>query len=135
MKRNESGFSLVELMIVVGIIGILASLALPKMQVFMAKAKQSEARTLLSHLYTLEQSYFVDNDTFSNSYTDLGYVLPSSTSKSNYKNAPTFTGVTATAFTASLKNSAQLCDGVAANANEGTIDQNRKIVLPALACN
>jgi prepilin-type N-terminal cleavage/methylation domain-containing protein len=31
MKRNESGFSLVELMVVVGMIGILASLALPKL--------------------------------------------------------------------------------------------------------
>ncbi len=64
MKRNESGFSLVELMVVVGIIGILASLALPKLQVFMAKSKQSEAKVVLPTVYSLQQSYYADNNTY-----------------------------------------------------------------------
>ncbi len=135
MKKNESGFSLVELMIVVGIIGVLAALALPKMQVFMAKAKQSEMKTLLSHIYTLEQSYFAEQDTYSNSVTEIGYVKPTSGSKTYYGNDPTFTGVSATAFTASLSNTVALCTGVAAGGDVGTINQNRTITANAPQCN
>lgn len=63
-RRNQSGFSLVELMIVVGIIGVLATLALPRFQQFQAKAKMAEARNMLSHIYTLEQAYHLDNNTY-----------------------------------------------------------------------
>lgn len=63
-KRPQKGFSLVELMIVVAIIGILAALAVPKFQSFQAKARQSEAKNNLSHLYTLQMSYYGDNDTY-----------------------------------------------------------------------
>jgi len=68
--KGTRGFSLVELMIVVGIIGILAALAIPRFQQFQAKARQSEARSNLAHVYTLQVSYNGDNDTFSN-YTCL----------------------------------------------------------------
>jgi prepilin-type N-terminal cleavage/methylation domain-containing protein len=65
MKNTNKGFSLVELMVVVAIIGILASLAIPRFQVFQAKARQAEAKTNLSYIYTLEQSFYGDNDKFS----------------------------------------------------------------------
>ena len=61
---NQSGFSLVELMIVVGIIGVLATLALPRFKQFQAKAKLAETQNFLSHIYTLEQSFALDNNTF-----------------------------------------------------------------------
>ena len=61
---NEKGFSLVELMVVVAIIGILASLAIPKLKVFQAKARQAEAKTNLSQIYVLEMTYYGDNDEF-----------------------------------------------------------------------
>ncbi|HYX32477.1 MAG TPA: prepilin-type N-terminal cleavage/methylation domain-containing protein [Oligoflexus sp.] len=62
--KNQKGFSLVELMIVVGIIGILATLALPRFKQFQAKAKMGEAKNILSHVYTLQQTYSLDNNTF-----------------------------------------------------------------------
>lgn len=62
--KNQKGFSLVELMIVVGIIGILATLALPRFKQFQAKAKMGEAKNILSHIYTLQQTYSLDNNTF-----------------------------------------------------------------------
>ena len=65
VKKASSGFSLVELMIVVAIIGILAALAIPRFQQFQSKARQSEARGNLAHIYTLQVSYNGDNDTFS----------------------------------------------------------------------
>lgn len=61
----KSGFSLVELMIVVAIIGILAALAIPRFQQFQSKSRQAEARSNLAHIYTLQVSYAGDNDTFS----------------------------------------------------------------------
>ena len=48
LKRlNQKGFSLVELMVVVAIIGILASIAIPQFQKFTAKARQSEVKANL----------------------------------------------------------------------------------------
>ena len=73
--KNDKGFSLVELMIVVAIIGVLAALAVPKFQSFQAKAKQSEAKSNLSHIYTLEQSYYGDQDTYSAVLADIGFSL------------------------------------------------------------
>jgi type IV pilus assembly protein PilA len=61
MKAQE-GFSLVELMIVVGIIGILSALAIPKLTVFMAKARQAEAKSSLAAMTTLQRSYAIENN-------------------------------------------------------------------------
>lgn len=70
-KSSEKGFSLVELMIVVGIISVLATLALPRFKQFQAKAKMGEAKNILSHIYTLEQSFALDNNKFL-SFTPVG---------------------------------------------------------------
>ena len=52
MKKVQQGFTLIELMIVVAIIGILAAVAIPAYQDYTAKAQASEAYTLLSGLKT-----------------------------------------------------------------------------------
>lgn len=59
-KKNQGGFSLVELMIVVGIIGILATFAIPRFERFQAKARMAEAKNTLSHVYTLQEAYKLD---------------------------------------------------------------------------
>lgn len=56
MKRDK-GFTLIELMIVVVIIGILAAMALPRFFQATTKAKQAEARTILKQVHTMQLSY------------------------------------------------------------------------------
>ncbi|HNT55772.1 MAG TPA: prepilin-type N-terminal cleavage/methylation domain-containing protein [Anaerolineaceae bacterium] len=62
--NKEGGFSLVELMIVVGIIGVLATLAVPRFQQFQAKARMAEAKNMLNHVYTLQESHSLENNTY-----------------------------------------------------------------------
>ena len=63
-KRNEKGFTLIELMIVVVIIGILAALAIPRFMRATTKSKQSEAKQVLKQIYTMQHSYRQEYDTY-----------------------------------------------------------------------
>ena len=76
MKKNESGFSLVELMVVVGIIGILASLAMPKLGIFMAKSKQAEAKNSLGTVNTLQESYYAETNAYAATALAAGWLAP-----------------------------------------------------------
>ncbi len=55
--RSNKGFTLIELMIVVVIIGILAALAIPRFMRSTTKSKQTEAKQLLKQIYTMEHAY------------------------------------------------------------------------------
>jgi len=64
MLNNKKGFTLIELMIVVAIIGILAAIAIPNFLKYQAKSKQSEAKVNLKAVFTSEQSYFAEKNTY-----------------------------------------------------------------------
>ena len=79
--KGDRGFTLIELMIVVAIIGILAAIAIPNFMTYQAKARQSEAKVNLGGVFTTATSYFAENNTFSTLTGDsLGY-RPAGTSK------------------------------------------------------
>jgi type IV pilus assembly protein PilE len=62
--HNESGFSLVELMIVIAIIGILTAIALPNYNDYITRGKVTEATSKISELGVRMEQYFQDNRTY-----------------------------------------------------------------------
>ena len=62
---KHSGFSLIELMVVVAIIAFLAMVAVPNFNRFLAKAKRAEAYMNLSALYAAQKAYFAENGKYS----------------------------------------------------------------------
>ncbi|HOC39476.1 MAG TPA: prepilin-type N-terminal cleavage/methylation domain-containing protein, partial [Thermodesulfobacteriota bacterium] len=71
--KKAKGFTLIELMIVVAIIGILAAIAIPNFIRYQAKSKQSEARANLSAIYTSEIAFFGEKDSFTGNMEQLGW--------------------------------------------------------------
>jgi len=62
MKNNKKGFTLIELMIVVAIIGILAAIAIPKFADLINKAKEGSTKGALSSVRSAIQVYYGDNE-------------------------------------------------------------------------
>lgn len=71
--KRQDGFTLVELMVVVAIIGLLSAVAVPNFKKYQAKAKISEAKLQLSALYTAEASFFSDYNMYAHCLTYMGF--------------------------------------------------------------
>lgn len=71
--KQQRGFTLVELMVVVAIIGILAAIAIPSFIRFQAKSKQAEARTNLKAIFTGERAFFSEKDRYSSLTGEIGF--------------------------------------------------------------
>ncbi len=106
LHKSQKGFTLIELMIVVVIIGILAALAIPRFMRATTKSKQSEAKQILKQIYVMERAYRQEKDQYfvpagaaiaGGSFPDIGIeIMPTA----RYTYTITSTDAGATNFTA-----------------------------------
>lgn len=101
LLRNSQGFTLVELMIVVAIIGILAAVAIPNYAKYQAKARQSEAKIAMAAVYTAESAFTVEATSYSACLKDIGadFTTVGTTAKHYYMIGYKSTNTAATATT------------------------------------
>ena len=80
MNRNEKGFTLIELMIVIAIIGILAAIAIPQFNAYRARSFNAGALSDLRNVETAVEAYYVDFQHYPNGITPTagGTVLSTS---------------------------------------------------------
>ena len=102
--KKQSGFSLVELMVVLVVIGILASLAIPRFMGVTNKAKMSEFKPVLKQAITLYNAYYQEKETYitptgniSSGNQDIGFDLPEGESRFEYSSVESEEGVVVTA--------------------------------------
>ena len=115
MKKLMKGFTLIELMIVVAIIGILAAIAIPNFIKFQARAKQSEAKANMKAMFTAEKAFFQEKDRFSSLVGEVGFA-PERNNRYAYAltDAPTLDIRSATTPT-----TAAACSGISADTFKG----------------
>jgi type IV pilus assembly protein PilA len=72
-SSKQFGFTLIELMVVVGILGILVSVAAPQYNKYQRKARQSEAKISLSGVFSLEKSFYSEYAAYIPAFDAIGY--------------------------------------------------------------
>jgi len=73
--RKFSGFTLIELMIVVAVVAILASIAYPSYQDQITKTRRTDGHTVLLDAINRQERFFTNNNTYSTSLVSLSYTV------------------------------------------------------------
>jgi prepilin-type N-terminal cleavage/methylation domain-containing protein len=87
LRERSAGFTLIELMIVVVIIGILAGMAISRYNVSSHRSKQKEADLLLKHVYQSHMTYMAEHGTMApdvDALVEVGFEVPTSASLRYY---------------------------------------------------
>ncbi|MFP4460163.1 MAG: type IV pilin protein [Candidatus Zixiibacteriota bacterium] len=94
---NKKGFTLIELMMVVLIVGIISALAIPRFQRASAQAKKREALGVLRQIAILEEAYYMEHGTYQpstgvNEIPNINWMIPSDKRRYDYTVEPGLTG-------------------------------------------
>ena len=127
LRKSSGGFTLIELMIVLVIVGVLALVAYPAFQSSVIKANRAEAKAYLLDLAQRQQLFFNDTRTYADSSAALNSIAPERVANnyvvtfdvSTITPPPTFT-ISATP----IVNTIQQGDGVLSINNAGAKDHN-----------
>jgi type IV pilus assembly protein PilE len=87
-RQKLKGMTLIELLFVLALVGILLSMAVPKLMPLIGRTKSMEAQMQLKHLLTLEKNYFYINSKYTTNLDDVGFeqsALVTQNGKANYK--------------------------------------------------
>lgn len=77
---KQAGFTLVELMVTVAIIGILASIAFPSYQEYLKKGRRAAAQSHMMDIAQRQQQYLIDTRSYASSLSDLNLTTPADVS-------------------------------------------------------
>jgi type II secretion system protein G len=83
MRRNQKGFTLMELMVVIVIVAILAAVAVPLYINYVKDARRTEAKAAIGALATAMEEYYLKVGTYANAHTDLFPANPGDPRNSN----------------------------------------------------
>jgi prepilin-type N-terminal cleavage/methylation domain-containing protein len=78
IKKGERGFTLIELMVVVAVVGILSSVSLPLFKQYQAKARSAEGKLILSMIFKTQQSWYAQYDIYTDCLSEMGITKPNS---------------------------------------------------------
>ena len=140
-QRFGQGFTLIELMIVVAIIGILAAIAIPNFIKFQCRSKQSEAKSQLKSMYVAQESYFAEHDVYvgitnaeANGGNLTGWAPKGAKIRYSYDATANGTGTNATLLEGATAPNANGADGLEMNGDAFTLDQTLTIAHPINGC-
>jgi type IV pilus assembly protein PilE len=74
-RRRQGGFSLVELVIVVAIVGILSAVAIPNFKSYMMKSRRAEAYNGLTDIYRKQMTFYLENKRYGDTFTEIRFQL------------------------------------------------------------
>ncbi len=119
MERKNDGFTLLELLIVVIIVGILAAVAIPQFTNATDRSREAEGRAVIDSLMTAETAYYQERGTFTTVTSDLLATVPTMKNWANtalLQSAGTLVTVTMNGATATHNHTTHVLRGVLTDA-------------------
>lgn len=83
MNHQKSGFTLIELMVAVAVIGLLAAIAYPAYTDSVIKSRRSDGKAKLLEVAQRQERYYTERNTYTTDFTQLGYATSSTVASDN----------------------------------------------------